>query len=154
MQRGVEMNEWLIYLLILSVVLVLVRVGFDIRKLRERQREGTYDDRLIERLRARGSDPFKAHDVDFFFALPSEDAAQALRVRLEADGFSVATRAIPESSAHPFSLHASKSMRLSAPDMRALSARFRVLASERGGRYDGWAAGHVPQADGPAGADS
>lgn len=140
------MNEWLIYLLVLGAVLVLVRIGFDIRKLRERRREGTYDDRLIERLRAQGSDPFKAHDVDFFFALPTAAAAQALRARLEADGFGVETRSIPESSEHPFSLHATKSMRLSAPDMRELSARLKVLAAEHGGRYDGWAAGHVPQA--------
>jgi len=40
----------------------------------------------------------------------------------------------------PFSLHASKSMRLIVPDMQALSTRLDALAGEFGGRYDGWTA--------------
>ncbi len=40
----------------------------------------------------------------------------------------------------PYSLHASKSMRLIVPDMQALSTRLDALAAEFGGRYDGWTA--------------
>lgn len=137
------MIDWFVYLLVAGAVLLLVRIWFNVRKLREPD-EG-YDDRLIERLRAQGSDPFKAHEVDFFFALPTGEAAGALRARLETEGYTVMEKPIPESVEFPFSLHASKSMRLSAPDMRELGRCFRALAQEHGGRYDGWAAGHVPQ---------
>lgn len=137
------MLDWFVYLLGAGAVLLLVRIWFNVKKLR-RQDDG-YDDRLIERLRAQGSDPFKAHDVDFFFALPTDAAASSLRARLEAEGYAVQGRPIPDSVEFPFSLRASKSMRLSAPDMRELSAGFKALAAEHGGRYDGWAAGHVPQ---------
>jgi len=40
----------------------------------------------------------------------------------------------------PYSLHATKSMRLIVPDMQALSERLTTLAGEFGGRYDGWTA--------------
>lgn len=137
------MLDWLVYLLAAGAVLLLVRIGISIRRLRHH--EHGYDDRLIERLRAQGSDPFKAHEVDFFFALPTDAVASALGARLEAEGYSVRSRPIEESVEFPFSLHATKSMRLSVPDMRELSAHFNRLAAEHGGRYDGWAAGHVPQ---------
>lgn len=137
------MLDWFVYLLGAGAVLLLVRIWFNVKKLR--RNDDGYDDRLIERLRAQGSDPFKVHDVDFFFALPTDAVASSLRTRLEAEGFAVQARPIADSVEFPFSLHASKSMRLSAPDMRELSARFKALATEHGGRYDGWAAGHVPQ---------
>jgi len=65
---------------------------------------------------------------------------QAVRSRLEADGFSVDAKPMTEKTDLPFSLHASKSMRLIVPDMQAISQRLTTLAAEFGGRYDGWAA--------------
>ncbi len=78
--------------------------------------------------------------MDFFIALPDETACQGVRARLETDGFSVDAKPMTEKTDLPFSLHASKSMRLIVPDMQTLSQRLTDLAAEFGGRYDGWAA--------------
>jgi hypothetical protein len=40
----------------------------------------------------------------------------------------------------PYSLHATKSMRLIVPEMQDLSQKLTTLAAEFGGRYDGWTA--------------
>ena len=71
---------------------------------------------------------------------PDEAACQLVRTRLEPDGFSVDAKPMAEKTDLPFSLHASKSMRLIVPDMQDLSQRMTTLAGEFGGRYDGWAA--------------
>lgn len=68
---------------------------------------------------------------------------RAINALLEAEGYTVNIKAVPENVDHPFSLHARKSMRLSVPDMRELSQRFTALAVAQGGRYDGWAADAV-----------
>ena len=96
--------------------------------------------KMIEQLRSKGYAPFNEYKVDFFIALPDEGACQSVRSRLEADGFSVDAKPMTEKTDLPFSLHASKSMRLIVPDMQDLSQRLTVLAGEFGGRYDGWAA--------------
>jgi hypothetical protein len=98
-----------------------------------------WDAQLIERLRARGYVPFNDYAVDFFLALPSESSCQGVRARLEPE-FSVDIKPMQDEVELPFSLHATKSMRLILPDMQALSARMTTLAAEFHGRYDGWAA--------------
>lgn len=134
--------NWLVLLFIVAGAVVLVRIYVSLRKMR-RAPDSDWDAKQIEQLRAQGSDPFQPHVVDFFFALPSESVCEAIRRQLEFDGFSVDSRAVPDSAEHPFSLHASKSLRISVPVMRDFSRRFGRMASERGGRYDGWAAGVV-----------
>ena len=85
-------------------------------------------------------------NFEFFLALPDEPACQAVRSRLETDGFSVDAKPMAEKTDLPFSLHASKSMRLIVPDMQDLTQRFTALAAEFGGRR-GRAAGYrsLPQ---------
>ncbi len=84
--------------------------------------------------------------MDFFFALPSEAAAQSVTAELEAQGFRVDARAAADNEDYPWSLHVAKSLRISVPGMREQSRLFAALAREHGGRYDGWAAGHVARA--------
>jgi Regulator of ribonuclease activity B len=80
-------------------------------------------------------------------AMPSEGAGQAVAAILEAEGYRVDLHAAPDNPADtPFSLHATKSLRLSVPGMRELSAHFKELAKTHGGHYDGWSAAVVPQA--------
>jgi len=134
--------DWFILLVIAAGAVAAWRIWASVRKLRE-QRDDGWDARAIERLRAQGSDPFKPHDVDFFFGLPDESACQTVQRQLEAEGFKVDLKPVPDSSTHPFSLHATKSIRLSAPDMKDMSRRFTELATAHGGRYDGWTAGVV-----------
>lgn len=131
--------SWLYVFLVIGAALALGRIGFSIKKLRE-QPVDDWDARLIERLRRGGADPFRPLDIDFFLALPSEPAVRAVTAQLQAEGFAVDARAVTESTTHPFSVHAIKSMQLNADGIRAVSARMRELAAAQGGRYDGWTA--------------
>ncbi len=97
-----------------------------------------WDTKLIAELRKRGQDPFQPHDVNFFFALPTSDASAAINSQLEGEGFRVDVKAVPENKEFPFSLHATKNMRVHAPEMKALSKHFNDLAKANQGRYDGW----------------
>jgi hypothetical protein len=124
--------------LVVALVLIVVRVYFKLRAA-QRARIATWDAQLIERLRARGYVPFNDYSVDFFLALPDEAACREVRTRLEPE-FSVDIKAMQEEGELPFSLHATKSMRLILQDMQALSARMSAIAEEFKGRYDGWAA--------------
>jgi hypothetical protein len=131
--------DWLPFLLSAVAFAVLVRIYVKVRKLRNVPRED-WDSRAIDRLRKQGSDPFKPHEVDCFFGLPNEEATRAINAQLEAEGYAVDVKAVPENTDYPYSLHARKSMRLSVPDMREMSRRFTELAGLHGGRYDGWTA--------------
>jgi hypothetical protein len=84
--------------------------------------------------------------VDFFMAMPTQAAGDAVAAVLEAEGYGVDVHAAPDNPAdHPFSLHATKSMRLSVPGMHELTRRFQELAKTNGGHYDGWSAAVVPK---------
>ena len=124
--------------LVVALILIVVRVYFKLRAA-QRGRVASWDAQLIERLRSRGYVPFNDYPVDFFLALPDQAATQAVRARLEPE-FSVDIKPMQDEAEFPFSLHATKSMRLILPDMQALSARMTALAAEFRGRYDGWAA--------------
>jgi Regulator of ribonuclease activity B len=124
--------------LVVALILIVARVYFKLRAA-QRNRVASWDAQLIERLRSRGYVPFNDYAVDFFLALPDQAATQAVRARLEPE-FSVDIKPMQDEAEFPFSLHATKSMRLILPDMQALSARMTALAAEFHGRYDGWAA--------------
>lgn len=134
--------SWLYIFLVLGAALAIGRIWFSVRKLRQ-QPNDDWDTRLIERLRRGGTDPFRPLDIDFFLALPSEPAARSVAQSLEAEGFRVDVRAVSESTDHPFSVHAIRSMQLNADGIRAVSARMREVAAAQGGRYDGWTAGRT-----------
>lgn len=123
---------------VVALLLIVARIYFKLRAA-QRSRVATWDAQLIERLRSRGYVPFTDYAVDFFLALPDEAACQQVRARLEPE-FSVDIKSMQEEGELPFSLHATKSMRLVLADMQALSARMTTLAAEFKGRYDGWAA--------------
>lgn len=116
----------------------MARLYFTVRKLRPSHQE-TWDEKMVERLRSQGYAPFNEYPVDFFLALPDEAACGVVRARLEPDGFGVDVRPIADEVGLPFSLHATKSMRLILLDMVELSKRMAAIAAEFHGRYDGWA---------------
>src|SRR5262245_29879604 len=134
--------DWFVIFVIAAGAVAAGRIYVSVRKLRQ-EKEDSWDARAIERLRAQGSDPFKPHEVDFFFGLPSEEACQKVRETLEAEGFAVDLKPVKDNATHPFSLHATKHIRLSASDMSETSRRFSRLAEAHDGRYDGWNAGVV-----------
>jgi hypothetical protein len=135
--------SWLLTLLVVAGAAALGRIYYNLRKMKEKT-EKDWDARLIERLRKSGSDPFQPHEVDFFMAMPSEAAGHAVGAILETEGYRVDVKPAPDNPGdHPFSLHATKSLRLSVPGMRELTAHFNELAKTHGGHYDGWSAAVV-----------
>jgi regulator of ribonuclease activity B len=130
---------WIVVAFVVATAIIIARVYSKVRKIQGTKQE-SWDAKIIEQLRSKGYAPFNEYNVDFFIALPDEVACQTVRERLESDGFRVDTKPMAEKTDLPFSLHASKSMRLIVPQMQALSERLTTLAAEFGGRYDGWAA--------------
>ena len=110
------------------------------------RKNDSWDARLIDQLRKRGSDPFKPHDVDFFLAFPTLEAAEAAgRADCAPKGSTPTLSTTPENGDLRYSLHAHKSMQLTVPDMQELSRRLTDAAKEKAGRYDGWSAKQVPR---------
>ena len=139
---------WLYVFAILGGLIAAFRIYQNLQKLRQRQND-SWDARLIDQLRKRGSDPFKPHDVDFFLAFPSVEAAEQLSARLRGEGFDTDIVDEPKNGDLRYSLHAHKSMQLTVPDMQELSRRLTDAATAHGGRYDGWSAKQVPRTDLP-----
>jgi hypothetical protein len=122
--------------LLVALALIAARVFFKLRSA-GRSRTESWDEQMIGTLRSQGYAPFNDYPVDFFLALPDEAACQQARGRLEPE-FTVDTKPLQEETG--FSLHATKTMRLIVPDMQEISRRMTAIATELGGRYDGWAA--------------
>ncbi len=139
---------WLLIVLAIAAAGLLARIYVKLRDIRAATLRDDWDAKQIALLRSRGSDPFQPHDVDFFFGMPNEAACETVRRQLEAEGFTVDTKPVPEGVEQVISLHARKAIRLSVPDIQELSRRFGELAGSHGGRYDGWTAGIVPQRPG------
>jgi len=137
-------------LLVAALGLTVLRIYAKLRAARQSRAE-SWDEQIIGRLRAQGYAPFNDYSVDFFLALPDEAACRGVRARLEPE-FSVDVKTLENDSELLRSLHATKTMRLVVPDMQAVSRRLTELATEFGGRYDGWAAGKAagkPAANAP-----
>ena len=137
-------TNWMYVFAVIGGVIAVWRIWQNLNKLRQRQND-SWDARLIDQLRKRGSDPFKPHDVDFFLAFPNAEAAELLAVQLRSEGFDAAMVDEPQNGDLRYSLHAHKSMLLTVPDMQELSRRLTDAAKEKGGRYDGWSAKEVPR---------
>jgi regulator of RNase E activity RraB len=135
---------WIYVFAIIGGFIAAFRIWQNLQKLRRRQND-SWDERLIDQLRKRGSDPFKPHDVDFFLAFPTADAAERLAHRLKGEGYDADVLDKPENGELRFSLHAHKSMQLTVPDMKETSRKLSDAAKELGGRYDGWSAKQVPR---------
>jgi hypothetical protein len=129
--------SWFLLFVALAGVAVVFKLIQSIRKGRAAHGQD-FDTKLVSQLRAKGMDPFKDHDVDFFFALPDDAACAAVNKALEAQGFRVDVKAVTDGGEFPFSVHGCKSMRVHAAEMRELSHQFSELATANRGRYDGW----------------
>lgn len=130
-------SMWMALVGVAAVVLVVVRIVGSVRRMRQAQAEG-WDEQQVKKLRALGGDPFRPYDVDFFFGLSDEPACERLQAALAAEGCTVDFRAVPPDTGSGYSLHARKQLRLSVTEMQEHSARYRALAAQHGGNYDGW----------------
>ena len=142
-------TNWMYVFAIIGGVIAVWRIWQNLNKLRQRKND-SWDARLIDQLRKRGSDPFKPHDLDFFLAFPTREAADAVAAQMTTEGFKTDVIDTPDSGELRYSLHAQKSLHLTVPDMQDLSRRLTEQAKEMGGRYDGWSAKQVPR-EGPPG---
>jgi regulator of RNase E activity RraB len=131
--------HWLIVFGVLGGLIAVWRIWQNVAKLRTRQND-SWDARVIDQLRKRGSDPFAPHEVDFFLGFPHREAAEKLQAELIAEGFTADVLETPEAGDMVVSLHAHKSLKLTVPDMQELSRRLTDAAVALGGRYDGWSA--------------
>ncbi len=131
---------FIVVVFVVAVAIIVARVYFNMRRLRQASSTESWDEKVIMGLRARGYAPFNAYPVDFFLALPDDTAVQGARTRLEADGFSVDVKPLQNDPELNFSLHATKTMKLVVPEMQETGRRMTALATEFRGRYDGWTA--------------
>jgi len=141
-------TNWMYVFAVIGGVIAVWRIWQNLNKLRQRKND-SWDARLIDQLRKRGSDPFKPHDLDFFLAFPTREAADEVAAQMTTEGFKTDVIDTPESGELRFSLHAQKTLHLTVPDMQDLSRRLTDIAIAKGGRYDGWSAKQVPIADSP-----
>jgi len=130
--------QWVYLLLVLAALLALTRILLALRKARAQTTHDDWDARLVKNLRAAGGNSFTPYEVDFFFGVPDEVAVAALRASLEPEGFAIDTRIMSGEGASGYSLHARKYLRISVTEMQGFSQRFRALAQQYGGYYDGW----------------
>lgn len=128
--------RWMIAILVIVALVAAARVATILRRARSSARDD-WDAQMVRDLRASGANAFTPYEVDFFFSLPDEGACASLRRTLEPEGFSTDMRGMG-GEATGFSLHATKRLRLSVSEMQELSQRFRTLAEQLGGNYDGW----------------
>jgi hypothetical protein len=131
---------YIVLVFVIAVAIIVARVYFNMRRLRQANSTESWDEKVIMGLRARGYAPFNAYPVDFFLALPDEAAVQGVRSRLESEGYGVDVKPLENDPELNFSLHAMKTMKLVVPEMQDIGRRMTALATEFRGRYDGWAA--------------
>jgi Regulator of ribonuclease activity B len=131
------MSWWIFLLLVAAALLAAVRIYVGVRRSRGSAHDD-WDERLVQNLRAAGGNAFTPYEVDFFFNLPDEPSCTTLRAVLEPEGFAIDTRVMGGEGASGFSLHARKPVRVSVTEMQDYSKRFRALAEQHGGHYDGW----------------
>ena len=129
--------RWTLVILIGTAALTGARIVYTLYKARGAQRDD-WDARLVQNLRAAGGNAFTPYEVDFFFNLPTEEACAALRGVIEPEGFTFDQRLMGGEAASGYSLHARKRLRISVSEMQDYSQRFRLLAEQHGGHYDGW----------------
>jgi hypothetical protein len=131
----VQVFSWL---LVGAAAVAVLRIYFTVRKLRAQQADD-WDEKLVKNLRAQGGDPFSPYEVDFFFDLPDEAACEKVAALLRTRDYAIDYRRVEPDRGDRFTLHALKSVRVSVPEMQALTRELSALAVHHGGRYDGWA---------------
>jgi hypothetical protein len=131
-------NQTIAIIMVAVGAFLLFRIISQWRRFSVKSRHIDWDAHFISGLRKAGVDTFIEHPVDFFFTMPSREAADQLATVLRAEGFQADVIDARQTSGQ-FSLHAGRRMRLVVPEMQALTARFTRLAGEHGGQYDNWA---------------
>jgi hypothetical protein len=131
-------SSWLYGILIAAALVAIGRIAVTVVRARRQSAHDDWDSQLVKNLRAAGGNAFTAYEVDFFFTVPDEASCGLLRGKLEPEGFAVESHVSSGETASGYSIHASKRLQVSVSEMQGYSQRFRALAHEFGGYYDGW----------------
>ncbi len=129
--------SWIYLVLIVAGLVAAARIVMTLRKARSHSQDD-WDARLVKSLRAAGGNAFTPYEVDFFFNLPDEAACASVKQALESEGFGIDSRIASGEAASGYSLPARKHQRVSVTEMQNYSQRFRALAAQHHGHYDGW----------------
>jgi hypothetical protein len=94
------------------------------------------DQEAIAELQEQGVDLSSPRLLEFAFYFPSLQGAQRAWNRLAGQGFK--GKLEPAGRGEDYFLFARKAVMVDAPTLQAMRAAFHALASENGGRYEGW----------------
>jgi hypothetical protein len=98
--------------------------------------ESDTDQKVLDQLREAGSDLNKPHQMEFILYFPTEESARSVANRIRAEGFSVEVKRAPQGS--PWLCVAMKRMVPKRAEIAAIGKRFKAIAQEFNGEYDGW----------------
>jgi len=124
----------------LSLLLVLGALGLYLMLsgTRRERRLQDVDANTLSELADAGSDLSQRHEVEFFFYLPTEPAAQSVAETLRGEGFAIRLEAVDPGS--DWLCLGSRAMTPELGELHRLRNRFTTLAESHGGAYDGWGA--------------
>jgi hypothetical protein len=97
------------------------------------------DQQVLDQLREAGSDLSKPHDLEFFLYFPNQEAAGIAAERIitsGAGGFTAEVKQAPQGDA--WMCYVTRKMVPEGAKIALIGERFRTLAQELGGEYDGW----------------
>jgi regulator of ribonuclease activity B len=97
------------------------------------------DQNVLDQLREAGSDLSKPHDIEFFLYFPNKEAAGLAAERIKgggAGGFTAEVKNSPQGDA--WMCYVTRKMVPDGTKIALIGERFRTLAQELGGEYDGW----------------
>ncbi len=124
----------------LGLLLALGALGLYLM-LSGKRREGQSQDvdaNTLSELAEAGSDLTQPHEMEFFFYLPTEQAAQHVAAALRQDGFAIRLESVDPD--HDWLCLGTREMTPVLDELRRLRSRFTKLAESHGGAYDGWGA--------------
>jgi regulator of RNase E activity RraB len=94
------------------------------------------DQRVLDQMREAGSDLSKPHAMEFYLHFPTEEAANVVALRVEAEGFHAEVK--EEKPGRAWLCYVTKKMVPEGTRITAIGQRFTRLANEFHGEYTGW----------------
>lgn len=124
----------------LGLLLALGALGLYlmIRGKRKERQSQDVDRNTLSELADAGSDLSLPHEMEFFFYLPTEQAAQSVAETLRREGFAIRLEAVDPG--HDWLCLGTREMTPAHDELQRLRTRFTTLAESHGGAYDGWGA--------------
>ena len=98
------------------------------------------DEAVIAELIARGSNPANPHELDFYFFLPDRESCNSLADALSSYGLRIDILEPDGDTVSFWAVQGWLEIPLDHERIRDLCIEFRHIASQMGGKFDGWGA--------------